>query len=60
MAGAYAAATGLLSRPALAAAAAEALPPYRTQHRALNDAAIAAGFAAVEHGVVPAWPQDAR
>jgi Pyruvate/2-oxoacid:ferredoxin oxidoreductase gamma subunit len=56
MAGAYAAATGIVSLDALTTAAAEALPPYRAQHRALNASALAAGAGAVAADVVTAWP----
>ena len=60
MAGAYAAATGIVSTTSLTDAADEALPPYRARHRALNASAVAAGAAAVEHGAVPAWPEGDR
>jgi Pyruvate/2-oxoacid:ferredoxin oxidoreductase gamma subunit len=60
MAGAYAAATGIVSTTSLTGAVDEALPPYRAQHRALNASAVAAGAAAVEPGAVPAWPEGAR
>ena len=43
MLGAYVAATDMVSFDALDAAVAESLPPYRTQHVALNVAALAAG-----------------
>ena len=58
MAGAYAAATGLVSVPGLEAAVAGALPPYRTQHVALNQAALRTGAAAVPGVVAPAWAEE--
>src|SRR5690348_2408441 len=45
MTGAYVAATGLVSMESVAAAVAAALPSYRSQHVALNVAALEAGFA---------------
>jgi Pyruvate/2-oxoacid:ferredoxin oxidoreductase gamma subunit len=60
MAGAYAAATGIVSMAALTEAAAEALPPYRAQHRALNEAALMAGAEAVTPGLATAWPDGDR
>jgi len=56
MAGAYARATGIVGLDALAQAAADCLPAYRAQHRALNEAAVAAGAGAVEPLVAAAWP----
>lgn len=56
MAGAYAAATGLVAVESLAAAATAALPTYRSQHRILNEKAIRAGAAAVPAAVEMAWP----
>jgi len=47
MIGALAAATGIVDLDSLVGALATSLPPYRTQHLALNDAALRAGFAAV-------------
>lgn len=47
MVGAYAAATRLVDVESLVGAVGEALPPYRTQHRALNEAAIRVGAEAV-------------
>ena len=47
MVGAYAAATQLVGVESLVGAVSEALPPYRTQHRALNEAAIRVGAQAV-------------
>lgn len=60
MAGAYAAATGIVGLPALTSALGDALPSYRSQHRARNEAAVAAGAAAVEPLVAAAWPAEAR
>ena len=47
MVGAYAIATNLVEVESLVSAISEALPPYRTQHRALNEAAIRIGAKAV-------------
>ncbi len=58
MAGAYAAATGLVSLDALRAAAAAALPAYRAQHAARNDEALTAGAAAVTALLAPAWTHE--
>jgi 2-oxoglutarate ferredoxin oxidoreductase subunit gamma len=55
MVGALSALTGLVSLDALVAAVPQALPPYRTKHIELNQAALRAGFAAVETGRYPAW-----
>jgi Pyruvate/2-oxoacid:ferredoxin oxidoreductase gamma subunit len=60
MAGAYATATGIVSMSSLTAAAADALPPYRAKHRALNEAALIAGAGAVVPGVAAAWPEGER
>lgn len=57
MAGAYAAATEIVGLDSLVAAAETALPPYRSHHRQLNVAAIAAGAAAVVPAVTPAWAE---
>jgi 2-oxoglutarate ferredoxin oxidoreductase subunit gamma len=56
MAGAYAAATGLVAVESLAETVADALPPYRSQHRILNQNAVRAGAAAVARRVAAAWP----
>jgi Pyruvate/2-oxoacid:ferredoxin oxidoreductase gamma subunit len=56
MAGAYAAVTGLVRLPALIRASEASLPSYRSQHAALNERALRVGFAAVEEGSFPAWP----
>lgn len=60
MAGAYVAATGVVALSSLTAAVTDALPPYRAQHRARNEAAVAAGAAAVPSLVAAAWPAGAR
>ena len=57
MAGAYASATGIVGMAALTEAAAAALPPYRTQHRAGNERALLAGAASVPGVVSAAWPE---
>jgi 2-oxoglutarate ferredoxin oxidoreductase subunit gamma len=44
--GAYAAATGMAGLESLVAAMKELVPPYRTQHLAVNEAALRAGAAA--------------
>ena len=54
MVGAYAAATGLVGLASLSAASRASLPSYRTQHAALNDEALRAGFESVPLSV-PAW-----
>jgi len=56
MVGAYARVTGLVSLPSLAAAVAASLPPYRTRHVELNEAALRAGYDRTEAAVgAPAW-----
>ncbi|MGH0032432.1 MAG: 2-oxoacid:acceptor oxidoreductase family protein [Myxococcota bacterium] len=57
---AYAALTGLLPLDALSAGMRESVPSYRRQHLETNDRALAAGYAAVPHGVVPAFPSTDR
>lgn len=57
--GAYATATAIVSLDSLEAAVADALPPYRSQHVALNVAALRAGRDAVGSVTVPAWDEDA-
>src|SRR5439155_4810594 len=59
MLGAYVAATDIVSLDALDAAVAESLPSYRTQHVALNIAALRAGFDAAPRALVPAWEEVA-
>jgi Pyruvate/2-oxoacid:ferredoxin oxidoreductase gamma subunit len=59
MTGALAAATGLVGLDGLIGASAAALPAYRSQHAALNEAALRAGYAAVAAGTDPAWPDVA-
>ena len=53
--GAYAAATDIVSIASLEAAVAESLPPYRSQHVALNVAALQAGRDTVGSVLAPAW-----
>jgi 2-oxoacid:acceptor oxidoreductase gamma subunit (pyruvate/2-ketoisovalerate family) len=60
MAGAYVSATGLVSLDALIDAVSASLPAYRTQHVALNLAALRAGYTAVPHAIAPAWPGGTR
>lgn len=61
MVGALSALTGLVSLDSLLAAVPQALPPYRTKHIELNQAALRAGHAAVEPDRHPAWqPAGAR
>lgn len=59
--GAYATITGLVSVDALIAAMRELVPPYRTQHLAVNEAALRAGAGAVTATALaaPAWPVPA-
>jgi Pyruvate/2-oxoacid:ferredoxin oxidoreductase gamma subunit len=59
MVGAYAAVTGLVGLGSLADAVQQSLPSYRSQHVALNVAALTAGFGSVVAGSVPAWDTDA-
>jgi Pyruvate/2-oxoacid:ferredoxin oxidoreductase gamma subunit len=59
MIGALSALTGLVSLHSLLAAVPQALPPYRTKHIDLNQAALRAGYAAVEIDRWPAWPPEA-
>jgi Pyruvate/2-oxoacid:ferredoxin oxidoreductase gamma subunit len=59
MLGAYVAATGMVSFDALDAAVAASLPSYRTQHVALNIAALRAGFDVAPRSLVPAWSEVA-
>lgn len=54
-AGAYAAATDLVSIDALTGAVADSLPPYRKQLAEVNVAALRAGFDAAPRGIAPAW-----
>lgn len=55
MAGAYLATTGLVGLDAAIEGMREAVPPYRTQHLATNEAALRAGFDAVEPLTAPAF-----
>ena len=59
MLGAYVAATDIVSLDALDAAVAESLPSYRTQHVALNVAALRAGFEVAPRALAPAWQEVA-
>jgi Pyruvate/2-oxoacid:ferredoxin oxidoreductase gamma subunit len=56
MVGAYAGATGLVGLESLSVASRTSLPSYRTQHAALNDRALRAGFDCVALSV-PAWSE---
>jgi Pyruvate/2-oxoacid:ferredoxin oxidoreductase gamma subunit len=56
MTGAYAAVTGLVGLESLVAASTASLPPYRTQHAALNERALRLGWSSVPAGSAPAWP----
>ncbi|MSO79921.1 MAG: hypothetical protein EXQ79_10005, partial [Acidimicrobiia bacterium] len=58
MVGAYLATTGLLGLDAAIEGMRESIPPYRTQHIAANEAALRAGYDAVEHNTVPAWTAE--
>ena len=58
MMGAYAAVTGLVGLASLAEAVQQSLPSYRSQHVALNVAALEAGYGSVVAGSVPAWEID--
>jgi 2-oxoglutarate ferredoxin oxidoreductase subunit gamma len=59
MLGAYVATTNIVSLDSLDAAVAGSLPSYRTQHVALNVAALRAGFDAAPPTLVPAWEEVA-
>jgi len=52
---AYAATTGMVSVASLVDAMKVLVPPYRAQHVAANERALAAGAAAVAPGTVPVW-----
>lgn len=56
--GAYVAATAILPIEALCAALPEALPPYRQQHIASSERALAAGAALVPALLSAAWPAE--
>lgn len=56
--GAYAAATGLVALESLGAALPDALPPYRHQHIATSQQALAAGAALVSARLAAAWPEQ--
>ena len=55
MVGALCALSNLVSLDSLLAVVPQCLPPYRTQHIAMNQAALRAGFDSVERDLVPAW-----
>ena len=55
MVGALCALSSLVSLDSLLAVVPQCLPPYRTQHIAMNQAALRAGFDSVERDLVPAW-----
>jgi 2-oxoglutarate ferredoxin oxidoreductase subunit gamma len=57
MLGAYAAITDMVALESLDAAVTASLPSYRTQHVALNVAALRAGFDAAPRGLAPAWEE---
>ena len=59
MLGAYVAATDIVGLDALDAAVAESLPSYRTQHVALNIAALRAGYDVAPRALAPAWQEVA-
>jgi Pyruvate/2-oxoacid:ferredoxin oxidoreductase gamma subunit len=56
--GAYVTATGLVALEALCAALPDALPPYRQQHIATSERALAAGAALVSEPLAAAWPAE--
>jgi Pyruvate/2-oxoacid:ferredoxin oxidoreductase gamma subunit len=58
IAGAYAAATDLVSLDSLCSAVAESLPPYRQKLAEVNVAALRAGFEAAPRSVAPAWEPE--
>jgi Pyruvate/2-oxoacid:ferredoxin oxidoreductase gamma subunit len=51
--------TGLVGFDALVGGMRESVPAYRAQHLAVNEAALRAGFDALEAGLVPAWDREA-
>jgi Pyruvate/2-oxoacid:ferredoxin oxidoreductase gamma subunit len=55
MVGAYLTTTGLIGLDAAIEAMRASIPPYRTQHIAMNESALRAGCDAVEAGTFPAW-----
>jgi Pyruvate/2-oxoacid:ferredoxin oxidoreductase gamma subunit len=57
MLGAYAATTDMVALESLDAAVTASLPSYRTQHVALNVAALRAGFDAAPRALAPAWEE---
>lgn len=59
MLGAFVAITGLVGVDSAVSAMKQLVPPYRTQHVAANEAAIAAGAGSVPVLAAPAWPERA-
>jgi 2-oxoglutarate ferredoxin oxidoreductase subunit gamma len=57
--GAYAAVTGVVGIDSLVEAMRQLVPPYRTQHLAVNEAAIREGASAVVPLAAGAWPTPA-
>jgi 2-oxoacid:acceptor oxidoreductase gamma subunit (pyruvate/2-ketoisovalerate family) len=55
MVGAYVALTGLVSLDSAVEAMRSSVPAYRTQHLAVNEAALRRGFEALPAGQAPAW-----
>ena len=53
--GAFVALTGIVGRDALVDGMRDSVPAYRHQHLEANTAALHAGAAAVDAGLVPAW-----
>jgi Pyruvate/2-oxoacid:ferredoxin oxidoreductase gamma subunit len=60
LAGAYAAATGLVSLDALTEAISASLPSYRQKTVEVNVAAVRAGFETAPRDIVAAWPAEVR
>jgi Pyruvate/2-oxoacid:ferredoxin oxidoreductase gamma subunit len=58
MVGAYVGTTGLVGLDATVEAMRQSIPPYRQQHIAANEAAIRAGFDAVDQFTFPAWEAE--
>ena len=56
MLGAFARATGIVALGSLQQAVADALPPYRAQHAALNMDALETGYLSLDGTVAEAWP----
>jgi len=60
LAGAYAAATGLVTLDTLVAAIAESLPSYRQKTVEVNVAAVRAGYDTAPRDLARAWPSEVR